>query len=444
MTAAPAGERYGEVPGYYFERRRATFPGVRSAPARVAAGDIVNVIVQARRPAAASSATASRRSDPATDATKKRVLVVAAEDYTGVSPNVTPGYATAPRYLRAARRRPGGAPATRSRLTTSTRRRRTAARSTHRHADQVPDVPRRALALRRRHTTTPGDDFVPQDSTETNPRRIATADDADRLARDGAVGAQGDARAARLRQQGRQAGRRRPQRPPDVHGTSASLSATGPYTWTPDKLFGFYYPANNARRRRPARHGAAALAQHRPTTRGRTTSASIGRQSGVGVTRSTTANNARPGDRRLPGGAKAGGLFAGMAPFAHRQRPRRRPEPGRRRHAAPAAAKSPLRLRNWGADQRAAARRRRIEADYATPITYPTPPAARSSRRVTPSRSASASSRSTRPTRNELVQARHELPAADHGRTPRRRRSSASSTRPSSRPRPRATRSRSS
>ena len=27
--------------------------------------------------------------------------------------------------------------------------------------------------------------------------------------------------------------------------TSASLSATGPYTWTPDKLFGFYYPPNN-------------------------------------------------------------------------------------------------------------------------------------------------------------------------------------------------------
>ena len=33
------------------------------------------------------------------DATKKRVLVVAAEDYTGVSPNVTPGYDTQARYL---------------------------------------------------------------------------------------------------------------------------------------------------------------------------------------------------------------------------------------------------------------------------------------------------------------------------------------------------------
>ena len=27
---------------------------------------------------------------------------------------------------------------------------------------------------------------------------------------------------------------------------SASLSATGPYTWTPDKLYDFFYPPNNA------------------------------------------------------------------------------------------------------------------------------------------------------------------------------------------------------
>ncbi len=33
------------------------------------------------------------------DTTKTRVLVVAAEDYTGTSPNRTPGYATAPRHL---------------------------------------------------------------------------------------------------------------------------------------------------------------------------------------------------------------------------------------------------------------------------------------------------------------------------------------------------------
>ena len=46
MTAAPAGERYGEVKGYYFERRQATFPGVIGTRA-VQAGDIVNVVVKA-------------------------------------------------------------------------------------------------------------------------------------------------------------------------------------------------------------------------------------------------------------------------------------------------------------------------------------------------------------------------------------------------------------
>ena len=36
---------------------------------------------------------------PVGEQPKKRVLVVAAEDYTGVSPNRRPGYDVAPRYL---------------------------------------------------------------------------------------------------------------------------------------------------------------------------------------------------------------------------------------------------------------------------------------------------------------------------------------------------------
>ena len=85
MTVAPAGERYGEVPGYYFERRRATFPG-RIGTRRVAAGDVVNVLVQA---GGQQRQFRYRVASVKTDATKKRVLVVAAEDYKGVSPNVT-------------------------------------------------------------------------------------------------------------------------------------------------------------------------------------------------------------------------------------------------------------------------------------------------------------------------------------------------------------------
>ena len=46
MLPAPAGERYNEVKGYYFERRQATFAGMIGSRA-VQAGDVVNVVVKA-------------------------------------------------------------------------------------------------------------------------------------------------------------------------------------------------------------------------------------------------------------------------------------------------------------------------------------------------------------------------------------------------------------
>ena len=161
------------------------------------------------------------------------------------------------------------------------------------------------------------------------------------------MGAPRDARAARLRQRGRQADRRRPQRAPGVRPATntqgnTSLSATGPYTWTPDKLFGFYYPDEQRRRRRPAGHRVPALARdvqrhvaelprrHRPPV------------GGVGVTGTTARTPAR---RSRP---KAGGLFDGMSADRRRRGAGQRPEPGRRRHAA-AAGQAPLRLRNWAA-----------------------------------------------------------------------------------------------
>ena len=103
---------------------------------------------QGRRPAAGVPLPHRRgcHDDPA----KKRVLVVAAEDYTGKSPNVTAGYATAPRYLDAARRRARG----RGLRGRDLRHRRPAGQRRHAEpgpapADQVPDRPRRARALRR-------------------------------------------------------------------------------------------------------------------------------------------------------------------------------------------------------------------------------------------------------------------------------------------------------
>ena len=87
--------------------------------ARPAAGDVVAVT---SAPAACSSASPTAIASTQADKTKKRVLVVAAEDYTGTSPNRKPGYATAPRYLQqhVDALRP---PATRSTRSTPTRRR---------------------------------------------------------------------------------------------------------------------------------------------------------------------------------------------------------------------------------------------------------------------------------------------------------------------------------
>src|SRR4051812_5939386 len=87
MQPAPAGERYGEAPGVYFERRRATIPPVIGSRTLVP-GDIVNVTILAGGlQQRFNYRIQAKRLDPA----KKRVLVIAAEDYTGVSPNVKSG-----------------------------------------------------------------------------------------------------------------------------------------------------------------------------------------------------------------------------------------------------------------------------------------------------------------------------------------------------------------
>ena len=213
MTTAPAGERYGEVPGYYFERRRATIPAVASAPARSSAGDIVNVDRARGRPAA--GVPLPRRGVTRPDPTKKRVLVVAAEDYKGVSPNVTTaGYDTAPRYLDTyktaleglgyevatfdvdARRPNGGTP----------------------NGVVFPQIkyPTNLGVLSHFDAVVyeSGDDFVPQDITNTNPKRMTSATAQTGSNEMAPWFAPRDARAARLRQRGRQADRRRAQRPP--------------------------------------------------------------------------------------------------------------------------------------------------------------------------------------------------------------------------------------
>lgn len=94
------GERFGDLRGKHYRRVRAQIPedfvqpGTSQTSRSLVAGDIVNVRVVAGAQAERFSyrVVSTRAAGP------KRVLVVAAEDYTGLSPNKTP-YASVPRYL---------------------------------------------------------------------------------------------------------------------------------------------------------------------------------------------------------------------------------------------------------------------------------------------------------------------------------------------------------
>ena len=100
-TPWAGGERFGDLRGKYYQRVRAQIPadfvqpGTAGTARPLVAGDIVNVrVIAGSQQQRFSYRVVSTR--PAGNA--KRVLVVAAEDYNGLSPNKTP-YATAPRYL---------------------------------------------------------------------------------------------------------------------------------------------------------------------------------------------------------------------------------------------------------------------------------------------------------------------------------------------------------
>ncbi|HEX5780688.1 MAG TPA: M14 family zinc carboxypeptidase, partial [Solirubrobacteraceae bacterium] len=103
LRAAPwnGGERFGDLRGKYYQRVRARIPadfvqpGTAQNPRPLVAGNVVNVrVIAGSQQQRFSYRVVSTR--PAGNA--KRVLVVAAEDYTGLAPNKT-DYDTAPRYL---------------------------------------------------------------------------------------------------------------------------------------------------------------------------------------------------------------------------------------------------------------------------------------------------------------------------------------------------------
>ena len=361
MTTAPAGERYGEVPGYYFERRRATIPAVARHPHAAVAGDVVNVIVLA---GGLQKEFRYRVAATRQDATKKRVLVVAAEDYKGVSPNVnTAGYDTAPRYLdtyKTALEGLGYEVAT----STSTTRRPPAARRTASSIRRSSTRPTSACSrTSTRSSTSPGDDFVPQDVTNTDPQRMTNATAQTGLAT--RWPAWFHHAMLELRDYANEggklivAGRNVHQAPTS---TSTGLTATGPYTWTPDKLFGFNYPDNNGGD--DDLPGTAFL-------RSRTTSNDtwqnylgvVGRSGGIG----TAVNATTPTLAGAPVAPSAGGLFAGMPAIAVDSTAGN--DPNQNADGTPLPlAKIPLRLRNWaaGGNTNEPLRQERIEADYTT------------------------------------------------------------------------------
>ena len=154
---AAGGERFGDLRGKYYRRVRAQIPadfvqpGTAQTPRPLVAGDVVNVrVIAGSQQQRFSYRVVSTR--PAGDA--KRVLVVAAEDYTGLSPNKTP-YATGAALPRRARRGARG-----QRLHGRDVQHRQPARGSRRLARvQAAVGPRRAVALRRRrllHGRRPG------------------------------------------------------------------------------------------------------------------------------------------------------------------------------------------------------------------------------------------------------------------------------------------------
>ena len=148
MKTAPAGERYGEVPGYYFERRRATIPAVSSAAAPAAYAGRPRERPRARgRPAA-------RVPLP------RRPLAIGPDQEArpdrrrrGLQGRLAERTRPATTRRRATEHLQDGARGPRLRGL-HVRRRQPAGQQRHAQrrrvpADQVPDQPRRALALRR-------------------------------------------------------------------------------------------------------------------------------------------------------------------------------------------------------------------------------------------------------------------------------------------------------
>ena len=209
-----------------------------------------------------------------------------------------------------------------------------------------------------------GDDFIPQDVTDTNPRRFTSAT--------AQTGSQEMApwfhhAMLQLRDYANEGGKLivdgRNVHQTFTASTSTSLTATGPYTWTPDKLFGFFYPPNNEgdddlpgtalQRSRTSPTTLAELPRRRRPPVG----------TGVALRRPRTGN---PNIAGFPVAAEGRRPVRGHGDLHARRRLDGRAEPERRRHAEPAGPHPAAAAQLGGRRTNEPLRAERVEADFAT------------------------------------------------------------------------------
>jgi Big-like domain-containing protein/collagen triple helix repeat protein len=336
----------------------ANFATPTQTPRPAVPGDTISVTVRAGGLAQRFSYRVEALPDvpPAGEQAKKRVLVIAAEDYTGVSPNKA-AYDVAPRYLTqhvsaleaagyevetfnvdAPPLAPSGQPTTRN----------PSSLGVLSHFDAV--------------VWYSGDDYIPQETTELNPRRL-----------DPTTGATGSFRIASwahktmiaLREYLNEGGKA------IVDGRnihqwvtdSRSLSDTGPYQWAPDQLPGFFYPPNNAG---DDDLPGTAFQRYRDVSNDTWQNyfGAVGRQGGYG----TTTFNTSAVD------IKTGSLFEGMTPIVIDTGSGNDPNELPNGTIAP-RAKSPTRLYNWSGIANSGQeplRQEKVELDYAGASTTQT------------------------------------------------------------------------
>jgi zinc carboxypeptidase/Big-like domain-containing protein len=357
MTPFDGGERLGDRPGRAFQRVRLTTPVNWSTPTQTARfatpGDIVSVTIRAGGQSQFFRYRVEAVPDtpPAGEQPKKRVLVVAAEDYTGVSPNRRPGYDVAPRYLQA---HIDALTAAGYEVEVFN------ADAPPLNADGVASPKNPGFLGVLNHFDAvlyyTGDDYIPQDASNTNGRYLPTAST---VAGSTEMASWSFKAWIALRDYLNEGGKvlfaGRNGHVPFL-GTSTGLNTYSGLQYRTDQFYGFFYPPNNAGDdRRP--HTAFQELVDVSNDVEQYYFGTVARQGGYGTT-TFNASAVNPA---------AGGLFDGMAPITLDTGSGNDPNQDVNGVAQP-RAKSPTRLRTWSSVAvQKPFRQERVELDVANP-----------------------------------------------------------------------------